>query len=196
MLSVPTLAGFVSTVIFAASTLPMLVKAYRSRDLASYSLGNIALANLGNAVHSVYVYSLPPGPIWLLHTFYLVSSALMLGWYLRYGLRKPGHSAAARLGGSPGAERAAGRPGKVQPTGSLAEASSLQPGRPNVMFTHIDQLALLRWERGRLRELRDEWQGVVDRFPKPRSHGRGCRSPTASLVTRTTRAPGCRGWPN
>jgi len=36
----------------------MLVKAYRSRDLASYSLGNIALANLGNAVHSVYVYSL------------------------------------------------------------------------------------------------------------------------------------------
>ena len=89
MLSLPTLAGFVSTVIFAASTLPMLVKAYRSRDLASYSLGNIALANLGNAVHAVYVYSLPPGPIWLLHTFYLVSSALMLGWYLRYGLRQP-----------------------------------------------------------------------------------------------------------
>ena len=79
MLSLPTLAGFVSTVIFAASTLPMLVKACRSRDLASYSLGNIALANLGNAVYSVYVYSLPPGPIWLLHTFYLVSSALMLG---------------------------------------------------------------------------------------------------------------------
>ena len=89
MLSVPTLAGFVSTVIFAASTVPMLVKACRSRDLASYSLGNIALANLGNAVYSVYVYSLPPGPIWLLHTFYLVSSALMLGWYLRYGLRQP-----------------------------------------------------------------------------------------------------------
>jgi len=112
VLSLPTLAGLASTVIFAASTLPMLVKAYRSRDLASYSLGNIALANLGNAVYSVYVYSLPPGPIWLLHTFYLVSSALMLGWYLRYGLRKPGHSAAARLGGSPGAERAAGRPGR------------------------------------------------------------------------------------
>ena len=106
MLSLPTLAGLASTVIFAASTLPMLVKAFRSRDLASYSLGNIALANLGNAVHSVYVYSLPPGPIWLLHTFYLVSSGLMLGWYLRYGLRKPARSAAARMGGSPGAERA------------------------------------------------------------------------------------------
>jgi len=52
------------------------------------------------------VYSLPPGPIWLLHTFYLVSSALMLGWYLRYGPRQPAHSAAARMGGSPDAERA------------------------------------------------------------------------------------------
>ena len=93
MLSLPTLAGLASTVIFAASTLPMLVKAYRSRDLTSYSLGNIALANIGNMVHSVYVYSLPAGPIWLLHTFYLVSTALMLGWYLRYGLGKHTHSA-------------------------------------------------------------------------------------------------------
>jgi len=53
MLSPPTLAGCVSTVVFAASTLPMLVKACRSRDLASCSLGNIALANLGNAVYPV-----------------------------------------------------------------------------------------------------------------------------------------------
>ena len=67
-LSVPVLAGAASTVIFAVSTLPMLVKAYRSRDLSSYSLGNIGLANVGNAVHSVYVFSLPPGPIWALHT--------------------------------------------------------------------------------------------------------------------------------
>jgi tetratricopeptide (TPR) repeat protein len=45
------------------------------------------------------------------------------------------------------------------------EALSLQPGRPNVMFTHIDQLALLRWEQGRLGELRDDWQAVADQFP-------------------------------
>ena len=106
MISLPALAGFASTVIFVASTLPMLVKARRSRNLTSYSLGNIALANLGNAVNSVYVYSLPPGPIWLLHTFYLVTSALMLGWYLRYGTRKPAGSSAARTGESPNAERA------------------------------------------------------------------------------------------
>jgi AAA ATPase domain len=45
------------------------------------------------------------------------------------------------------------------------EALSLQPGRPNVMFTHIDQLALLRWEQGRLGELRDDWRAVADQFP-------------------------------
>ena len=85
MSNVPILAGVVSTLIFAASTLPMLVKAYRTRDLSSYSLGNIGLANVGNAVHSVYVFSLPAGPLWVLHAFYLTSTALMLVWFVRYG---------------------------------------------------------------------------------------------------------------
>ena len=82
--TIPVLAGAVSSVIFACSTLPMLVKAARTKDLSSYSLGNILLSNLGNVVHSVYVFSLPAGPIWALHTFYLLSTALMLVWYLRY----------------------------------------------------------------------------------------------------------------
>jgi tetratricopeptide (TPR) repeat protein len=57
--------------------------------------------------------------------------------------------------------------GSFQEAERLAdEALSLQPARPNVQFTHIDQVALLRWERGRLGELRDQWQGVVDRFPR------------------------------
>jgi hypothetical protein len=84
MSNVPILAGMASTAIFAASTLPMLVKAYRTRDLSSYSLGNIVLANVGNVVHSVYVLSLPAGPLWVLHGFYLLSSALMLAWFVRY----------------------------------------------------------------------------------------------------------------
>jgi hypothetical protein len=46
------------------------------------------------------------------------------------------------------------------------EAVSLQPSRPNVMFTHLVQVALLRWEQGRLEELRDRLRGVVDRFPR------------------------------
>jgi hypothetical protein len=104
-LDVPTLAGVASTVIFTGGTLPMLIKARRSRDLASYSLGNIALANVGNVVHSVYVFSLPPGPIWLLHTFYLVSSGLMLGWYRRYALRRSPQQPPRRMSRSPDAAR-------------------------------------------------------------------------------------------
>ena len=81
--TLPMLAGMVSTAIFAGSVLPMLHKALRTRELSSYSLGNIALANVGNAVHCVYVFDLPPGPIWVLHTFYVITSALMLYWFLR-----------------------------------------------------------------------------------------------------------------
>ncbi len=81
---VALLAGTISTVLFASSTLPMVVKAKRTKDLASYSLANIVLANLGNAVHCIYVVHLPPGPIWALHGFYVVTSGLMLLWCLRY----------------------------------------------------------------------------------------------------------------
>lgn len=84
-MNIPTLAGALSTVIFALSAMPMLVKAARTKDLGSYSLGNIVLSNTGNLVYSVYVFSLPAGPIWALHSFYLVSTALMLVWYLRFG---------------------------------------------------------------------------------------------------------------
>ena len=65
----------------------MLRKAFQTKDLGSYSLGNILLANTGNVVHSIYVFDLPPGPIWLLHSFYLVTTGLMLLWYLRYEWR-------------------------------------------------------------------------------------------------------------
>ena len=62
--SMPILAGSVSTAIFIASTLPMLVKAGRTKDLASYSLGNIVLANISNLTYAVYVLILPIGPVW------------------------------------------------------------------------------------------------------------------------------------
>jgi uncharacterized protein with PQ loop repeat len=82
--NLPILAGSISTMIFALSTLPMLVKAFRTKDLRSYSLGNILLSNMGNIIHSIYIFNMPPGPIWLLHTFYLVTTAMMLVWYVRY----------------------------------------------------------------------------------------------------------------
>src|SRR5215204_4827765 len=37
-----------------------------------------------NAIYSIYVFQLPAGPVWALHGFYVVSTALMLAWYVRY----------------------------------------------------------------------------------------------------------------
>jgi len=83
-LHLPELAGVIATVIFAVGTVPMVVKAARTKDLRSYSRSNILLSNMGNVIQSIYVFSLPAGPIWALHSFYLVSTALMLLWWLRY----------------------------------------------------------------------------------------------------------------
>ena len=71
----------------------MLVKAARTKDLASYSLSNLMLTNVANGVHSVYVFHLPAGPIWALHLAYILASALMLAWWLQYrGARRDGGS--------------------------------------------------------------------------------------------------------
>ena len=83
LMDLAVIAGVVSTGLFAMSYVPMLVKAVRTKDLASYSLGNLAITNAGNAVYSAYVFSLPFGPIWFLHSFYVVASLLMLVWFLR-----------------------------------------------------------------------------------------------------------------
>ena len=124
--TLPVLAGIVSTIIFASSTLPMLRKAAATKDLASYSLGNIALANVGNLVHSIYVFSLPVGPIWALHSFYLVSTALMLFWYLRYSVI----GVLVQCRGPPPAEA---RPPHQQPAGNTLRRDGHHrsgPGRP------------------------------------------------------------------
>jgi uncharacterized protein with PQ loop repeat len=94
-------AGSVATAVFAFSTVPMLVKAYRTKDVGSYSLGNIALGNIGNVFYTMYVVQLPAGPIWALHGFHTISTGLMLFWYLRYVLvpgsrRLPAAGAAGR----------------------------------------------------------------------------------------------------
>ena len=79
----------------------MLIKAARTKELRSYSRGNLVLANVGNAVHCIYVVQLPPGPIWALHSFYVVTSGLMLVWHLRYaGRSSRGHGSTFSSGGN------------------------------------------------------------------------------------------------
>lgn len=82
--SVQVLAGFASSAIFISSNLPMLFKAFKTKDLSSYSMGHLVLGNVGNAVYWLYVLSLPVGPVWFLQGFFSLASALMLFCYLRY----------------------------------------------------------------------------------------------------------------
>jgi hypothetical protein len=65
----------------------MLVKAGKTKNLASYSLGNIVLANVGNLIYAIYVVSLRFGPVWALHGFHLGATGLMLFWYVRHSGR-------------------------------------------------------------------------------------------------------------
>ena len=83
-INLPMIAGFISTTLFALGTLPMLTKAFHTKNLASYSLGNILMSNVGHLIYSIYVLNLPPGPIWFLHGYNLLSTGLMLVWYLKY----------------------------------------------------------------------------------------------------------------
>ena len=82
------IAGTISSLIFVGSYIPMLLKAYRTRDVHSYSSLNLVLVNAGNLIYWFYVASLPPGPVWILHTFYTISSGLLLILYYRTRLNE------------------------------------------------------------------------------------------------------------
>ncbi|BDZ65139.1 hypothetical protein [Agromyces mangrovi Wang et al. 2018] len=87
-MDVAVLAGVVATAMFAISHFPMLRKAIVTRDLHSYSLGNLVLLNLANLIYSLYVFTLPVGPIWILHSFYVAVAATMLALYLGTGAHR------------------------------------------------------------------------------------------------------------
>jgi len=81
---IQVIAGFASTVIFVSSKIPMLMKAFKTKDVGSYSLGQIVLSVAGNLMYWLYVLSLPVGPIWFLQGFFTISDILMLLCYVRY----------------------------------------------------------------------------------------------------------------
>lgn len=77
-------AGVISTLMFVSSNLPMLWKAFTTKNLTSYSLGHISLSNAGNLIYWLYLFTLPMGPVWFLHGFNTLVAGLMLVGYLRY----------------------------------------------------------------------------------------------------------------
>ncbi len=113
------LAGVVSTSIFTFSHIPMLVRAYRTKDLRSYSPANLVLSNIGNAIHWLYIVHLPFGPIWFLHSFYTLVTGLMLFWYLRYR-----HATGVRPPLEPGSHTA-----PVGRSGGVGQVTPSSPGR-------------------------------------------------------------------
>ena len=94
-------AGSAAAAIFMISQLPMLVKAFRTKNLASYSFANIGLANLGNVLYAFYVVQVPIGPAWAVHGFNVATSGLMLFWYLRYRWRTLDHLSRESRGQAP-----------------------------------------------------------------------------------------------
>jgi hypothetical protein len=70
MAQLQVVAGSVAGLIFAAASWNMLVKAWRTKDLRSYSLGQIVLNNVGNLIYWLYVISLPFGPIYFMQAFF------------------------------------------------------------------------------------------------------------------------------
>jgi uncharacterized protein with PQ loop repeat len=91
-------AGVISTLMFVTSNLPMLWKAFTTKNLTSYSLGHISLSNAGNLIYWLYLFTLPMGPVWFLHGFNTVVAGLMLMGYLRY----QGYSSGPNLVGERG----------------------------------------------------------------------------------------------
>jgi hypothetical protein len=92
--SLQIVAGSISTLLFITSSVPMLLKVFRTKNLRSYSLSNMVLTNAGNLIHWLYISQLPFGPIWLLHSFYTLTSAIMLVWYLRFEVARTAASGA------------------------------------------------------------------------------------------------------
>ncbi|MGD8867005.1 MAG: hypothetical protein PVI01_05235 [Gemmatimonadales bacterium] len=78
------IAGAISSSMFAAGNIPMLVKATRTRSLSSYSQMQLAMGGTANIFHWFYISSLPFGPIWFLHSFHTVATAILILLYLRY----------------------------------------------------------------------------------------------------------------
>jgi cation transport ATPase len=125
----PVLAGSLATTIFVGSYLPMLVRAIRTRDLSSYSRSSLVMANVGNLVQTAYVVTLPVGPIWGLHAFYLVATVVMLLLHVRHASERAAQSRAAKSLAAQ--SRAAETPRLAQPTALHSQQPS--PERVSLM---------------------------------------------------------------
>ena len=95
--------------------------------LAGHAVGNLVLANVGNLTYAVYVFSLPVGPIWALHSFYMVSSAAMLAMWVGYRRRLVQASRSRRTVGGATVRNASRQ---IAASSSSPTAGSSTPSQP------------------------------------------------------------------
>lgn len=84
MEQIQVVSGSIAGIIFAMASWNMVVKAWRTKDVSSYSLGQIVFNNVGNLFYWLYVASLPFGPIYFMHGFFTLVSVFMLICYFVY----------------------------------------------------------------------------------------------------------------
>ena len=53
MLNLPSLAGAISSVMFAVGTLPLVYKAFTTKNLEFYSVTSQLFNNIGNVIHAI-----------------------------------------------------------------------------------------------------------------------------------------------
>ena len=82
--TVQAVEGIIPTLVFMVSTLPMLLKALRKRNLRLYIDAVLVLANINNGIYWACILSLPFGAVYFLHLFNTCATALLLAWHLRY----------------------------------------------------------------------------------------------------------------
>lgn len=80
----PLFAGTIASLIYIVSAIPALTKLYRTRSVDSYSRASLWMLNVGNVLQWLYVLSLPVGPLYALHAWSTLSTALLLIWCHQY----------------------------------------------------------------------------------------------------------------
>lgn len=86
-MDIQLMAGSISSLIFMMGSLTMVIRAWRTRDMQSYSAAMLILNNIGNIIYWVYLLSLPLGPVHVLQAFYTVTTVFMLVWWVLYHKR-------------------------------------------------------------------------------------------------------------
>ena len=186
-LDVPVLAGIVSTLLFVVSYLPMLVKAFRTRDLESYSLRQpVDRQRRQRRALDLRVQPAAGADLVPAH-FYVVAAALMLLWHFRYA------DQADPLPPRPGSPARRGRARQQQPASLPQLQLAVVPVWSVPMY--LGGLVGARWASSRAARSTSSSQYKCPYYSQPAQPSSSCRRfalPWRFLGCRRMAAPASR----